>query len=393
MKTQCSAGQFVLPSTVAIVTIAAALAVSPPAQAMPNFAQAYGVPCSECHIQIPALNAYGRWVQRTGYSGLNPHVLERESPIWVDYPVGYSQQAPGPASWDIGSLGLHADGAFGTPNSEWTYHVQQWIWQSSQAGGLDTAWFAYNNFFNGTGHIFAGKLQMPAPSEFSQWLDVSGLSVNSQAEITVGEHVYELDSNRWGYKFAYMPGSLDAEIAYGTSSADLSGFNDYDWTQDKTLQYKLAYANRGNPLEFGYYGARGSWPLSEGGFDQYYTNAFYAQRDPTHGIPGFFANYQMNHDSNPGTGLSATGSNGVSYELYDNIGKRAMISVGEQLTNDGLGNHTQIGNIDVSYHLMRFITVYAEEAMSNGQKPTWNGLVWFALPTGPLWPPLSQTGW
>jgi hypothetical protein len=235
-----------------------------------------------------------------------------------------------------------------------------------------------------------GKLEVPAPSEFSQWLDVSGLTVNSQAEITVGEHAYELDANRWGEKFAYVRGSLDAEVAYVTSSADLNGFNDYDWTQDKTLQYKLAFANQGNPLEFGYYGARGSWPLTEGGFDQYYTNGFYAQRDPVNGVPGFLATYQMNHDSNPGMGAPPAGSNGISYELYDNIGQRGLVSVGEQLTNDGLGNHTQIGNIDASYHVTRFIILYAEEALGVGQKPTWNGLIWFALPTGPLWPALSQ---
>jgi hypothetical protein len=372
----------------AVIAFAAImLAMSRPAQSMPNFGQAYAIKCSYCHIQIPALNAYGRWVQRTGYSGLNPHVVERESPVWVDYPVGYSQQAPGPASWDIGSLGLHADGAFGTPKSEWTYHVQQWIWNVSQPGRLDTAWFAYNNFFDGSGHIFAGKFEVPAPSSFSQWLDVTGLSANAQAGITVGEHVYELSPNRWGYKFAYIRGSLDAEVAYVTSPSNLNGFNAYDWTQDKTLQYKLAYADRSNPLEFGYYGARGSWPLSEGGFDQYYSNGFYAQRDPVHGIPGFFANYQMNHDSNPGMGAPPAGSNGVSYELYDNIGQRALVSVGEQLTNDGLGTHTQTGNIDASYHVTRFIMIYAEEALSVGQKPKWNGLIWFSLPTGPLWPP------
>ncbi|HEU5480716.1 MAG TPA: hypothetical protein VFU90_12810 [Candidatus Tumulicola sp.] len=381
-------------SCVGIAAFAAiAIATNKPAQAMPNFAQAYGIPCSYCHIQIPALNAYGRWVQRTGYAALNPHVLKRESPIWVDYPVSYSQQSPNAGSWDIGSLGVHADGAFGTPSSEWTYHVQQWIWQSSQAGGLDTAWIAYNNFFSGAGHIFAGKVEAPGPSEFSMWSDVSGLTANSSAEITVGEHTYQLDANRWGYKFAYERGSLDAQVAYLTSGADLNGFNAYDWGQDKTLQYKLAYANRSNPLEVGYYGARGSWPLSAGGFDQYYSNAFYAQRDPVNGIPGFLATYQMNHDGNPGVGLPPAGSNGVSYEIYDTIGKRALLSAGEQLTNDGLGGHTQIGNIDASYHLTRFITVYAEEALGVGQKPTWNGLIWFALPTGPLWPPLSQTGW
>ena len=117
---------------------------------------------------------------------------------------------------------------------------------------------------------------------------LAGLTANSSAEITVGEHAYELDGNRWGEKFAYVRGSLDAEVAYVTSSADLNGFNDYDWTQDKTLQYKFAFANRSNPLEFGYYGARGSWPLTEGGFDQYYTNGFYTQRDPVSRRARFF---------------------------------------------------------------------------------------------------------
>ena len=270
------------PWCIAVVVSAVVLVIGKPAQAMPNFAQAYGIKCSECHIEIPALNAYGRYVQRTGYAGLNPHVLERESPIWVDYPVSYSQRSRS-ASWDIGSLGVHADGAFGTPGSEWTYHVQQWVWQQSEAGGLDTAWVAYNNFFDGSGHIFAGKLEVPAPSEFSQWFDVSGLTVNSSAEMTVGEHAYELDANRWGYKFAYLRGSLDAEVSYVTSGADWAGFNAYDWTQDKTLQYKFAFANRGNPLV----GFRrwGSSQLTEGGFDQYYTNAFTRSAIPSTACP------------------------------------------------------------------------------------------------------------
>ena len=370
---------------------AVTLALSSPASAMPNFAQAYGIKCSECHIQIPALNAYGRYVQRTGFGALNPHVIERESPMWVDYPSpSYTEQAPAPASWDIGTLGVHLDGAFGTTSSEWTYHIQQWVWSNSQAGFLDTAWVAYNNFFNGAGHIFAGLLEVPAPSEFSQWFDITGLSLNSGAEMTVGEHVYQLDANRWGYKFAYVQGSLDAEVAYGASTDGWSGFNDFDWTQDKTLQYKLAFANRSNPLEFGYYGARGSWPLTEGGFDQYYANAFYAQRDPVNGVPGFLTTYQMSHDGNPGMGAPPAGSNAFSYELYDNVGQRGLVSVGEQFTNDGMGNHTQIGNIDASYHVTRFIVLYGEEALSVGQKPTWNGLIWFMLPTGPLWPALSQ---
>lgn len=357
------------------------------AQAMPNFAQAYGIACSECHIQVPALNVYGRYVQRTGYAVLSAHVLAREFPGWIDYPVGYSQQDPGVASWDTRTFGLHLDGALG---NSWTYHVQQWLWEGGQAGGLDTMWIAYSDIFDRSGHIFAGKLEVPAPSEFSQWFDVSGLSINSGAEMTVGEHTYELDANRWGYKFAYDRGDIDAEVAYVTAGTDLNGFNAYDWGQDKTWQYKLAFANPSYPLEFGYYGARGSWPLTEGGFDQYYANAFYVQRDPVNGIPGFLATYQMNFDGNPGTGYAPAASNALGYELYDNIGQRALVSIGEQFTNDGMGDRQRIGNIDLSYHVWRFIQVYGEEAIAPGQKPMWNGLVWFTIPVGSQWPKSSQ---
>jgi len=86
-----------------------------------------------------------------------------------------------------------------------------------------------------------------------------------------------------GRKVRVRSGLPHAELRTFTSSADLNGFNDYDWTQDKTLQYKLAFANRGQSVEFGYYGAL-FLALAEGGFDQYYTNGFYAQRDPTNGI-------------------------------------------------------------------------------------------------------------
>jgi hypothetical protein len=51
--------------------VAGSAAVTAPAMAMPPFAQAYGVQCNVCHTQVPALNTYGRYVQRTGY-GLAP---------------------------------------------------------------------------------------------------------------------------------------------------------------------------------------------------------------------------------------------------------------------------------------------------------------------------------
>ena len=370
------------------VIIAAALALlfaalTPKVRAMPNFAQAYGVQCSVCHTQVPALNAYGRYIQRTGYAPLSPRVLKKELPIWLDLPVSYSEQTPNTPSW-VADAGLHADGTIGPGVTNWSYHVQQWLVQDNQPGGLDTAWVAYHNLFARSGHLFAGKVAAPAPSSFSQWFDVSGISVNSGAELTVGEHAYQLDANRWGSKFVYDRGSLDAEVAYLTSGADLNGFNDYSADTDKSMQYKVAFANQKNPLEVGYYGTRGSWPLMEGGFDQYYANAFYVQRDPVKYVPGVLVTYQMGYDGNPGNGASPAASNAASFELYDNIGPRAMLSVGKQFTNDGMGNQVQIGNVDASYHVMRFVFIYAEASFAQQQKPTWNGLIWFPLPVGPL---------
>src|SRR5579864_1206582 len=70
---------------VSAVLLIAALTLSPPppAMAMPVFAKAYGLQCSACHTMVPALNAYGRYVQRTGYASLNRDVLKEHSPFWI----------------------------------------------------------------------------------------------------------------------------------------------------------------------------------------------------------------------------------------------------------------------------------------------------------------------
>jgi hypothetical protein len=362
----------------AAVLLAAMAAGSRGAVAMPNFAQAYGVQCSLCHTQVPALNAYGRYVQRTGYAALDPHVLKREYPVWIDAAASYTEQTPNTAQWQGGNVALHLDGAVA---NDWTYHVQQWIVQGNEPGGLDTAWVAYNNLFARSGHLFVGKVEEPAPSPLSQWMDLTGFA---SAEMTVGEHAYEVDANRWGSKFAYIRNSLDAEIAYTTAGTDLDGVGDFRNDTDKTLQYKLADANPMRPLEFGYYGSRGSFPLPEGGTDQYYTHAFYVQRDPVGHVPGILATYQMAHDGNPGLGSPAAGSNASSFELYQLFGPRLMLSASEQFTNDGLGTQTHFGTVDASYHMMRFVHLYGEMLLNQQQKPTFNGLVWFAEPVGPL---------
>ncbi len=51
--------------------------------ATPVFAQAYGMNCTVCHTQMPTLNAFGRYIQRSAYAPLNPKTLEHALPIFV----------------------------------------------------------------------------------------------------------------------------------------------------------------------------------------------------------------------------------------------------------------------------------------------------------------------
>lgn len=354
-----------------------------PAVAMPPFAQAYGVKCSLCHTQVPALNTYGRYVQRTGYSSLDPHVLQRALPVWWGQSLNYDVN--GAPRWQAGNFAIHAVGYLG---DDVTYHFQQWILQNNQAGDLDTFWVTYNNLFHRDGHLFAGFIEAPGPSPYSQWMDVAAFTT---PEITVGEHPYELDANRWGVKFNYVKEALDFEAGYmyegETASSNWSASTDFANT-DKTFQYKVAYADPAHPVEAGFYGSRGSWPLTEGGFDQYWSLAPYVERDPAFGFPGILAIYQYANDSNPGFSMLANGtlvplgptpSTAQTIELYEPILNQGLLSYRHEWTN-ALGALNQTGNIDFNYPIARYLRVYVEEYFASHTKPGWAGMIWWTTP-------------
>jgi hypothetical protein len=353
------------------------------AHAMPPSAQAYGMQCNECHTLVPTLNAYGRYVQRTGYASLDPHVLRRANPIWFGANTWYDTQDPDkPHYVQFGNFAIHAAGAAG---DDWTYHAQTWIQENNQAGDLDTLWVAYNNLFHRDGHAFVGYITAPGPSPWSMWTDLSGFAT---PEITVGEHAYQTDANRWGVKLAYTPGSTDAEIAWLGSSLGWSGATDFQSDTDKTFQWKVAHANPLQPLEYGLYGSRGSFPLANGAFDQYTTWGLYAQRDPVGYVPGLLVMYQMNNDTNPDeSGLSA-GSNAATVELYERIfnqqhdspAGQGLIGLRKEFTNDGLGTVAQSGNIDLSYHIARYLFFYGEAGFAQNSTPAWRWEIWWATP-------------
>jgi hypothetical protein len=369
-----------------ISTLAAAFAfglLSSRADAMPPFAQAYGEQCNVCHTQVPALNAYGRYVQRTGYASLDPHVLRRANPVWVGENTWYDSQDPAqPHHVQFGNVALHATGTIG---DDWTYHAQSWVRQNNTAGDLDTMWIAYNNLFHRDGHLFVGYVTSPGPSPWSQWVDLSGFAT---PELAVGEHAYQTDGNRWGAKLAYVHASTDAEVAWLGSSLGWTGPGDFQNDTDKTVQWKLAHADPQQPLEYGAYGSIGSFPLAEGPVDTYKSYGLYVQRDPVGYAPGVLAMYQMNYDSNPDDSFNPVGSNAATLELYEPVFNRqqdspsgqGLIALRKEFTNDGMGTVAQSGNIDFSYHVARYLHFFGEVGIAQNSTPAFRYMFWWTMP-------------
>ena len=383
-----------LPAVLAAATLV--LWAGATAQAMPVFAKAYGVQCSTCHTVVPALNAYGRYVQRTGYASLNRDVLKAVSPIWIGEQVngdstgGVSEPVPSHTS-SFGNLALHAAGYLAP---DWTFHVQQWLLQNDTGGGsLDTAWVTYNNLFHRDGHLFIGKIEAPAPSPFSQWSDISSFET---PVITVGEHPYQLDGNRWGAKLAYVHGALDAEAGWLLSGNGFISNQDFDTVPgtDKTFQWKVASAHPDQPLEIGAYGSLGSFIVSTGDADRYSSFAGYLQRDPQpNGIPGVLGIYQIANDTNPGLDedgnqLPAARSRAFTAELYESLFNHgAILAFRDEYINDGLGNHEHFQNIDLGFNVPRmpYLHGYIEAGLGGNSTapnggPTWRWLLWWTTP-------------
>lgn len=311
-----------------LITVAALAALVPgmffaakPSEAMPPFAQAYGLPCSACHTVAPLLNANGRYIQRTGYASLDRQVLKRALPMWIGESLNYDSTAgasTGTPRYSFGNLAIHGVGYLAP---DVTFHAQQWIVASDESGFVDTLWITYNNLLHRDGHLFIGKILNPAPSPYSQNSD---LDTPTASSTLVGEHDWSATyNNRWGARFAYVHNALDAEAGYYLSSFDLNGAT-YFGAGDKTFQWKLAYATKTRPYEFGVFGSNGSIPVStNAGLDRYNSVAGYVQLDPgIHGRPGLLGIYQGEYDGNPGIGpggfaLGPTTSRGASIEVLE----------------------------------------------------------------------------
>ncbi len=366
-----------------VLTIGALAYAAAPAQALPTFAKAYGVQCSVCHTLPPQLNAYGRYVQRTGYSVLDHTLLKNGAPVSVSEEVNYDSQAsPGLQG---GNLALHAAGYL---SPDITFHIHQWLVQNDQAGGIDVFQLAYNKLFKGNGHLFAGKISaLTAPAPFSNPSDIAPYA---SAELQVGEHMYQTDMMRWGAALSYVHANLFAQVGWFGSNGEWSGSGDFSNDTDKTFQWIAAYADPGKPLEVGAFGSIGSFPLSEGGVDRYNSVGLYVQRDPgPHFVPGIFAVYQRAYDANPGMdmdsgmNLSPANSTAETFELYEPLFDRGIIGLRQETTSDGLGNVTRSGNVDLSLQPFAhydYLHLYLEGALTQNSGPAWRGGLWWIVP-------------
>ena len=359
-----------------------------PTQAMPPFAQAYGMNCDVCHTAVPALNAYGRYVQRTGYASLDSATIHRAIPLWIGESPSYDSQDPAmPHKIQSGNLALHAAGYIG---DDFTFHAHQWITQANQSGGTDTMWVTYNNLFHRDGHLFVGKIEDAAPSPYSQWSELNGFATTG---VTSGEHTWETGANRWGTKLSYTHQWAVAEIAYLGPRGDLNNATDFSNAQDKSFDWRVAYAPPAVPFEFGAYGSQGVFPISNGTFDRYHGAAIYGQMDPMGRMPGLFTAYQVGHDPNAGAGLGASTSRAFTVDAYEPFfDQRVMLGARDDYTDGGFGTHAHSTNADLEWLAIRNVSdrnatglmLNAEAVMTLGAGPDWKYQLWYVTTVGPL---------
>jgi len=383
-----------LAGTLALL-IPAALEVPRPSEAMPPFAQAYGLKCSTCHTMVPLLNAYGRYIQRTGYASLDRSVLARAVPLWIGESLNYNSTAgagTGTPRYSFGNLALHGVGYIAP---DITFHAQQWITAGDQSGFVDTLWVTYNNILHRDGHLFVGKLLNPAPSAYSQ---TSDLDPAAASNTVVGEHDWAATyGNRWGTKLVYVHHAVTAEAGYFLSSDDLNGITDFS-PGDKTFQWKVAIAKPTQPLEYGVFGSKGSIPVSTlNHIDHYNSVAGYVQLDPdSNGRPGLLAIYSSGFDDNPGAGaagtpIPATGSRGASLEVYEPVlAGNVLVSLRHDFNDAGAASSVTNGNsVNLAFNVPRFTYLhgYLETNMGGSSSlagasggPTWKGMLWLTVP-------------
>jgi hypothetical protein len=387
--------------------------------ATPVFAQAYGLNCSACHTQMPTLNAFGRYIQRSAYAPLDPKTLQHALPFFVfDVGSNYTAQSGTPQSAHRvngpgNSTVFQANGFLG---QEFTYKVEQLIVAGGQTGHLDETWIAYNDLLNHDGHLFVGKLPEINLDEYADGV-LDDATISRLPTVAVGDHSYDpdYDGGRWGAKFNYVGGKALVQAAYlanATAASSFGGAYDYSKGANKSFQWRVAYADPANPWEVGVFGESGSTGFTGTAVpglhvDHYNVVAPYVNKDSRPGSPGFRVEYAIATDSNPGfaapagAGTSAlrkiglTDSSwiiGTAYQMA--LHDHGMISITYYHTNQALGETgftglvksvgTQTGvGPGFSYAIDPYTRFYTTIFIAQDQRPAFAISAWLTPPLTP----------
>jgi hypothetical protein len=414
---------------VAVLSVALALVVFAArerASATPVFAQAYGLSCSACHAQVPVLNAFGRYIQRTGYAALDAKALKHAFPVFLfDTGTTYTHQSGQPAS-DGRVTGpfdrtiLQANSALGP---DVTYKIEQVVADAGQAGFLDQGWFAFHNFFDHHGHLFVGKLAAINLEEFGGpdiLADVNDAGQSRVPNVAVGVHNYALDYElgRWGAKFNYVRGKTLVQVAYLGNPSGTGSFGDaYDFSRaaDTSFQWRVAYADPAKPYEVGVFGESGAFGFTGSqllpglNVDNYTVVAPYISKDPRPGSPGFRFEYSTAFDSNPGyvtpststaplRSIGSTTSSWMIGSVYQMVlHDHGVVNLTYYHTNQALSENGFTGVVQstgpatgggpaFSYAINPYTRIYTAMYVAKNQRPAFSISMWF---TPPLWPRLK----
>jgi hypothetical protein len=389
------------------------------ASATPVFAQAYGLACTACHAQVPVLNAFGRYVQRTGYAALSPQALKHAVPVFLfDTGSTYTHQNGQPTriTGPLDRTILQANSALGP---DVTYKIEQVAADAGQAGFLDQGWVAYNNLFDRSGHLFIGKLAAINLEEFGGpdiLADVNDAGQSRVPGIAVGVHNYAFDYElgRWGAKFNEVRGKTLVQVAYLGNPSGTGSFGDaYDFSRaaDTSFQWRVAYADPAKPYEVGVFGESGAFGFSGSALvpgvhvDNYTVVAPYVSKDPRPGSPGFRLEYATATDSNPGElapaapagPLRPAGSTASSWmigSVYQMVlHDHGVVSMTYYHTNQALGETGFTGIVAptapatgggpaFSYAINPYTRIYTAVYVAQNQRPAFAVTAWF---TPPLW--------
>jgi len=388
--------------------------------ATPVFAQAYGLNCTVCHTQMPTLNAFGRYIQRSAYAPLNPKTLEHALPIFVfDIGSGYTAQSGQPqqdyrVNGPLHTTVFQANGALG---QAFTYKVEQLIVAGGQTGFLDETWIAYNNLLDRKGHLFVGKLPEINLDEYADGV-LDDVNISELPSVAVGDHAYDpdYDGGRWGAKFNYVGGKALVQAAYLGNPTRASSFGDaYDYSiaADRSFQWRVAYADPSNPWEIGVFGESGASGFTGSALlpgvnvDHYNVVTPYVNKDPRPGSPGFRVEYATATDSNPGFvapagaskgGLQKIGPTdsswiiGSAYQMV--LHDHGMLIVTYYHTNQALNETGFTGLVHpegpqtgvvpgLSYAIDSYVRLYTSVYVAKDQKPTFSINMWLTPPLTP----------